>query len=99
MNLIEALTLEHPAFVPSLLLILGTVYFNYKLTRNYPHFHWNLFMIALGLLGISFLIKSVDFIYSSGNVGFLAGSSAALSAILFAFTAYIATESDKKWRS
>ncbi len=99
MHLIEALILENPAFMPSLLLIIGTVYFNYKLIRNYPHFHWNLFMIATGLLGISFLIESVDFIYSGGTAGVLAGSSAAMSAVLFAFTAYIATGSDKKWHS
>ena len=93
---IDTIVLNYPTFFPIILLVFGTLYFNYKLIRNYSHFHWNLFMVAVGLLAISFLMWLLTFFYTHDIITITVRGVTALSAVLFAVTAYIATKSDKK---
>jgi len=98
MAIIDTLLINYPVFIPIILLTLGALYFNYVIIRNYAHFHWNLFMIALGLLAVGFLLWLLGAFYPHESVSIIVHAVIALSAMLFAFTAYVANVSDKKWR-
>ena len=95
---IDALVMRYPTFALLVLLSAGIIYFTYGIARNYAHFHWNLFLIATGLMGAGFLIGVLRYFYPYGLATMAAATLTALSAVTFAFTAYVASVSDKKWR-
>ena len=93
---IDALMFRYPGFFPTILLLLGVLYFNFLLMRKHSHFHWNLFMIAGGLLAIGFLAELLSVLYSYGYAELIMHASTALSAVMFGFTAYVAVKENKK---
>lgn len=93
---IEIIALNYPTFFPVMVVTLGALYFNYVLIRNSSHFHWNIFMMAIGLLAVGFSLWLLTFFYPYDAVEIMVRAVVALSAVLFAISAYIATKSDKK---
>lgn len=92
---IESLLLKYPTFWPLILLSLGALYFNYTLIRNYAHFHWNLFMVALGLMAAAFVIRLLNLFYTYDEVEIINAVLIGAAAILFAITANVAKRSCK----
>jgi len=93
----ETLVINYPTFFPLILLIAGTLYFNFILIRDYSHSHWNLFIVGVGLLAISFLAWLFTFFYAHVMIVLVVRGVTALSAVVFAITAYIAAKGDKEW--
>ena len=96
---LEFILISYPNIIPLILLMLGAIYYNYLLMRYYSHFHWNLFMMSLGLLTAVFFVRLLNIFFPYGYIELIMNGAIALSALLFAFTAYVATVSDTKWRS
>jgi len=94
----EAILIDYPTFVPIILLTLGALYFNFIFARRYSHFHWNLFMIAVGLLAIGFVVRLLNIYYAHIGVEIVMAAVFAFSAVVFAFTSYVAVVGDKSWR-
>lgn len=103
---LDTIIVKGPALIPSVFLLLGMMYLNYSLIKKSAAIHWNFFMTAAGLLGISITLRLLLLAYPFDGIALIAQGATALSALLFAFTAYAlktrllypATASGKKWQ-